>query len=336
MSRYLWALAGDVRGILARLGLRRPQDLVGRVDLLQQLVTGNPRTDLVDLSELLLDPSGRMGVAKGGRLPGLPIDPTSVLNARILGDARYATQRRGAAVANEAEGEGLRLTYEVGNGDRAIGATLAGAVTLGEIVCPPGGITLKLRGYAGQALGFGLVQGLSIDLTGFANDMVGEAMSGGRIVLRLPPELGARDAQSSLGNAAAYGCTGGALLAEGRAGQRFGVRMSGGLLMCEGTGKYAFEYMTGGVGVVLGPTGPVVASGMTGGTVYLLDEDQLTSKRVHADARVTPLSERDPAEAETLRGLVAQFALETGSPKAAALLADWPATVARCLVVGPR
>lgn len=176
------------------------------------------------------------------------------------------------------------------------------------------------------------MQGLSIDLTGFANDMVGEAMSGGRIVLRLPPELGARDAQSSLGNAAAYGCTGGALLAEGRAGQRFGVRMSGGLLMCEGTGKYAFEYMTGGVGVVLGPTGPVVASGMTGGTVYLLDEDQLTSKRVHADARVTPLSERDPAEAETLRGLVAQFALETGSPKAAALLADWPATVARCLV----
>jgi glutamate synthase domain-containing protein 3 len=132
------------------------------------------------------------------------------------------------------------------------------------------------------------------------------------------------------------GRPGGALLAEGRAGQRFGVRMSGGLLMCEGTGKYAFEYMTGGLGVVLGPTGPVVSSGMTGGTVYLLDEDGLTAQRVHADARVAPLAERNPEETETLRGLVIQFARETGSRKAAALLADWPAAVSRFLVVGPR
>lgn len=154
VSRYLWALAGDVRGILARLGLRRPQDLVGRVDLLQQLVTGNPRTDLVDCRCRSTLPGG-WAWPRAGACRACP-SITSVLNARILGDARYATQRRGAAAASptEAEGEGLRLTYEVGNGDCAIGATLSGAVTLGEIACPPGGITLELRGYAGQALHF--------------------------------------------------------------------------------------------------------------------------------------------------------------------------------------
>jgi glutamate synthase domain-containing protein 2/glutamate synthase domain-containing protein 3 len=326
VSRYLLALAGEVRGVLAGLGLRRPQDLVGRVDLLHQIVTGHPRHDAVDLSELLLDPSGRPGTAKGGRAASLPVDPTNLLNARLVGDARAAVAR---TAATDETGP-VVLAYDVSTADRAIGATLAGAVTLGEVPLPPGGLVLRLRGAAGQALGFGLVDGLTLELTGFANDMVGEAMSGGRIVLRLPPALGDRDAQSCLGNAAAYGCTGGALLAEGRAGQRFGVRMSGGLLMCEGTGKYAFEYMTGGVGVVLGPTGPVVASGMTGGTVYLSNDDGLAARRVHPDARVEALGADD---VETLHALVADFATATGSPRAAALLADWPAAAARFVKV---
>ena len=327
VTRYLLALAGEVRGLLARLGLRRPQELVGRVDLLQQLVTGNARTDLVDLSELLLDPSGRPGTAKGGRGPTLPVDPTNLLNARLVGDARYATQRR--ALHPGASGP-VCLTYDITTGDRATGATLAGALTLGDIVCPAEGLVVRLRGYAGQALGFGLVEGLTLDLTGFANDMVGEAMSGGRVVVRLPAALTERDTQSAIGNAAAYGCTGGTLLVEGRAGQRFGVRMSGGLLMSEGTGKYAFEYMTGGVGVVLGSTGPVVASGMTGGVVYLLDEDGYAAKRLHPDARAVPL---DAMDAESLRGHVTEFARETGSPKAARLLAEWPETCARIVKV---
>jgi glutamate synthase (NADPH/NADH) large chain len=280
----------------------------------------------VDLSELLLDPSGRPGTAKGGRAASLPVDPTNLLNARLVGDARAAVAR---TAATDETGP-VVLAYDVSTADRAIGATLAGAVTLGEVPLPPGGLVLRLRGAAGQALGFGLVDGLTLELTGFANDMVGEAMSGGRIVLRLPPALGDRDAQSCLGNAAAYGCTGGALLAEGRAGQRFGVRMSGGLWMCEGTGKYAFEYMTGGVGVVLGPTGPVVASGMTGGTVYLSNDDGLAARRVHPDARVEALGADD---VETLHALVADFATATGSPRAAALLADWPAAAARFVKV---
>ena len=116
---------------------------------------------------------------------------------------------------------------------------------------------------------------MRMELTGFGNDTVAEAMGGGVVVVRAPPEVPAeaRSALSVCGNAACYGATGGKLFAEGRAGQRVGVRNSGATIVVEGAGKYAFEYMTGGVGVVLGPVGPVVASGMTGGVLYLLDED---------------------------------------------------------------
>jgi glutamate synthase domain-containing protein 2/glutamate synthase domain-containing protein 1/glutamate synthase domain-containing protein 3 len=326
VERYLLSLAGDLRGILSRLGLRRPQDLVGRVDLLAQLPTGDARCDKVDLSELLLDASGRPGTAKGARTAdALVADPTSVLNAQIVGDVRAALSRMAAA-----DGGAVRLEYDVVTSDRAIGATLAGKLTLRELALPPGGVTLALRGYAGQALGFALCDGMRIELVGYANDTVGEAMSGGIIVVRQPEVVADRSAQSAIGNAACYGATGGTLLVEGRAGQRLGVRMSDGLVVAEGAGKYAFEYMTGGVGVVVGPVGPVVASGMTGGVVYLYDEDGETAAKVHRDARATAL----PAEeAPRLREILELFAAQTGSERARALLADFPAAAPRFLKI---
>ena len=149
-------------------------------------------------------------------------------------------------------------------------------------------------------------------------------MSGGRIVV-LPGS--ARDSGRSLiGNAAAYGATGGELFVAGRAGQRFGVRNSAATLVSEGVGKYAFEYMTGGTGAVLGPIGTVVGSGMTGGEIFLLDGGALEGK-LHADARFGPLD--DEARAR-LEALLQRFADATGSAIARELLAD-PARVRRVI-----
>jgi glutamate synthase domain-containing protein 3 len=317
VQRYLRALAGDLRRILARLGLQRPDQLVGRVDLLRQVPTGTTRIDKVDLSELLISFGPR-----GEHHERLQVDPTSECNARIA-----------AAVQTGAS----EVALEVSTSDRAVGATLAG---WRATQAAPGAVSIALHGYAGQALGFALSDGMRLELTGYANDSVGEAMSGGTVVVRqfaaVSPE--ARASSSVIGNAACYGATGGRLFVEGRAGQRLGVRNSGAVMVTEGAGKYAFEYMTGGVGVVLGPVGAVVGSGMTGGVVWIYDEavaspSPSTEGRLHRESvRAAPASEADLAE---LRQLVEAHARETGSPRAQALLADWDGASRRFVKVVP-
>jgi glutamate synthase domain-containing protein 3 len=182
---------------------------------------------------------------------------------------------------------------------------------------------LELEGNAGQGFGFALEPGLDLRLSGYANDTVGEVMRGGRIAIRPPP--GDDPVRSLVGNAAAYGATGGELYVAGRAGQRFGVRNSAATLVCEGTGKYAFEYMTGGVGVVAGPVGRVVGSGMTGGELFLLDDGTLEGK-VHRELSRATL---DGEARGRLEDLLKRHLDATGSPAAAALLAEPGALAAR-------
>ena len=301
VMRYLVALAGELRGLLASMGLRHPRELVGRVDKLEQRHTGDPRKDKVDLSELLIDIDS--GLSSKPRQTSTQ-HRASALNARMCADAA----------------SGAPLQYDVANGDRAIGATLAGKIALGEIEAPPEGFAIALSGYAGQALGFAMTEGMRIELTGFANDSPAEAMGGGVLVIRPPRAIAEeqRTALSVCGNAAGYGATGGALFVEGRAGQRVGVRNSGATIVVEGAGKYAFEYMTGGVGVVLGSVRAVIGSGMTGGVVYLHD-DKTIAEKVHQDAEMRPL---DAADVDALRLLVSRHAKETGSFRARSFLAD--------------
>ncbi|MCK6549853.1 glutamate synthase large subunit [Myxococcota bacterium] len=322
VMRYLVALARDVREKLARLGVTHPRDLVGRVDLLRQRPTGDTRKDKLDLSELLVAPEldeahapGRPRTTSAKKI--LPVVPTSPLNERLVEDV----------AANRP------LEYSLVSGDRAFGATLAGRVGLGTMTLPEGGITIRTRGYAGQALGFAMVDGMRLELDGFANDAVGEAMSGGTLVVRVPREVVVDDGKelSIVGNAACYGATGGKLFVEGRAGQRVGVRSSGATIVVEGAGKYAFEYMTGGIGVVLGTIGPVIGSGLTGGIIYVLDDGTITAK-LHTDARSRPL---DSTDAATLRSLLEEHAAETGSARAEALLAHWPDAAKIFLAITP-
>src|SRR5205823_5913476 len=179
----------------------------------------------------------------------------------------------------------LRHAGPITTADRSVGARISGSIAEGSLKLS-GPALLDLSGCAGQGFGFGLVAGVTLRLRGFANDTVGAAMSGGTIVV--VPGAGGDAGRSLVGNAAAYGATGGELFVAGRAGQRFGVRNSAATLVCEGAGKYAFEYMTGGSGAVLGPVGAGVGSGMTGGEVFLLDDGALDGK-LHSDARWAPL-----------------------------------------------
>jgi len=315
VGRYLTALARDVRARLAALGLRRPEDLVGRVDLLERRpARERTRAERIDVAELLIDPREAAGITPLARAPGerptgarLPIDPTSALNARLCAEV----------IEGRAE-----IALDVEATDRTVGATLAGRVAAGEIALPAGGVRIRLRGYAGQALGFACIDGIHLSLTGFANDKVAEAMGGGVIAVRAPEGTPAveRGALSLVGNAACYGATGGRLFVAGRAGQRVGVRNSGAVIVVEGAGKYAFEYMTGGVGVVLGPVGAVVGSGLTGGVLYLRDDAGDLATRVHPSLKRAPLPDADAA---ALRALLEEHLRETGSDRARASLERW-------------
>jgi glutamate synthase domain-containing protein 3 len=321
VQRYLLALGNELRAVLGRLGLSKPEDLVGRVDLLEQVPTGNRRVDRVDLTELLVDPYERREGRRGGRpLSALMVDPTAAANQRLLDEVQ----------AGKSE-----IALELQNSDRSVGATMAGWLSMKPADAPQF-VNVLARGWAGQAFGFACNDGQRLELEGYANDSVAEAMSGGTVVVRQPSEVPAevRGRSSAIGNAACYGATGGRLFVEGRAGQRFGVRNSGATLVCEGAGKYAFEYMTGGVGVVLGPVGPVLGSGMTGGTVWVHEADRKRiEERLHKESVQAQTGTAE--ELDELRALVEAHATETQSPLAKALLADWAAASARFLKIVP-
>ncbi len=321
VKNYLLTLAADVRGKLAALGMRHPRELVGRVDLLDQLTTKDARLDQVDLSNLLLDPRqfARAPAGLGARCSGRKLPPTA-LNFRIVDEVRRAI-----------DDEKVELRYEVRNTDRAVGATLSGALAAGTLPKPKQPIKLLLNGHAGQGLGFALYEGIHIELDGLANDGVAESMSGGRLVVRQPREC-RRTGNSVAGNAAGYGAVAGEIFLEGKAGQRLGVRNSGATIVCEGAGKYAFEYMTHGVAVVLGPVGPVFASGMQGGTIFVHDPQGEARRRMHADAAATPLL---PLEKEQLRALVEKHAELTGSPVAQGMLSNWERALEEFVAVRP-
>jgi len=315
--RYLTCVAEHLRAILAELGLRHPRELVGRVDLLRHKRTGKERWDLLDVSELLADYREDRTGAAGGPAREPRGHGASRLNGGLLDEAR----KQLAAAPDEP----ARLERDLSPGaNEAFGATVAGAIAAGEL--PAGGrVEVRARGFAGQGFGFAATSGMSLRLEGYANDVVGESMGGDARIVVVPPADRPDDTVPHLvGNAAAYGATGGTLFVAGSAGQRFGVRNSGATLVAEGAGEYAFEYMTGGLGVVLGPVGAYVGSGLTGGEVAVFDPDGLLPDRLHKDAVIA--SGVEPGRLADLRSLLEHFAEETGSPRAAAILARWDET----------
>jgi glutamate synthase (NADPH/NADH) large chain len=228
---------------------------------------------------------------------------------------------------------------------------------------PPDTIRINLTGVAGQSFGAWLAHGVTLDLTGDANDYVGKGLSGGRIIVR-PPEKVSRASSENIivGNTVLYGAIAGEAYFSGVAGERFAVRNSGAIAVVEGAGDHACEYMTGGVVVVLGKTGRNFAAGMSGGIAYVYDPDGKFSQLVnHAQVDLVPISAEPDADegtgrpkqrgtsvndfgmgdmlrhdAERLKILIERHQLHTGSAVASELLGNWDASLKHFIKVMPR
>jgi glutamate synthase (NADPH/NADH) large chain len=324
-------VAEDVRGWLAKLGVAKLEDLIGRVDLLQQIEGWTPRQQRLDLSPILAAADSRSGGARHCTEPRNRPRDTGVLATRMLDDMRTAIE----------SGRGGEFTYDVCNADRSIGARLSGAIArrhgnLGMVDAP---ITARLHGHAGQSLGAWNAGGLHLHLEGDANDYVGKGMAGGRIVLQPPAaaRFVARDTPI-MGNTCLYGATGGELYAAGRAGERFAVRNSGALAVVEGVGDHGCEYMTGGVVAILGRTGLNFGAGLTGGLAYVLDIDRDFVDRYNHELidvlRITP--EGMEHHRHHLRTLLRCHVECTGSAWGAQLLEDFRDVAGRFWLVKPK
>ena len=306
-------IAEEVREILASLGMRSLQEVIGRTDLLYQVSRGAAHLDDLDLNPLLAqaDPGG---LPRYCTLEGRNEVPDT-LDAQMIVDAAPLFR----------EGEKMQLTYTVRNTHRAVGTRLSSMITrkFGMTGLRPGHMTVRLRGSAGQSLGAFAVQGLKLEVFGDANDYVGKGLSGGTIVVRpMTKSPLATNLNTIIGNTVLYGATAGKLFAAGQAGERFAVRNSGAQVVVEGCGSNGCEYMTGGTAVILGPVGHNFGAGMTGGMAFIYDPDGMLPLRINEDSVVYQRVQTDYWEG-LLKGLIAEHMKETQSSFAERLILEW-------------
>ncbi|MDG2615182.1 glutamate synthase large subunit [Thermoleptolyngbya sichuanensis XZ-Cy5] len=312
---FFYFIAEEARSLLARLGYRSLNEIIGRADLLKVRdgVTLT-KTKTLDLSCLINLPDTREDRS-------WLVHETVHSNGPVLDDEILSDPAVQAAIQNQ-----TTLTKSVGvvNTDRSVGARVAGAIArqYGDTGFA-GHLTLEFQGSVGQSFGAFNLPGMTLKLEGEANDYVGKGMHGGEIIIQ-PAAAASFDPASNVivGNTCLYGATGGTLFASGQAGERFAVRNSLGRAVIEGAGDHCCEYMTGGVIVVLGRVGRNVGAGMTGGLAYFLDEDGSFPSKVNPEIikiqRVT-----SPVGEQQLKDLIAAYADRTGSAKAKHILANW-------------
>jgi glutamate synthase (NADPH/NADH) large chain len=352
---YFFFVAEELRQIMAEMGFRTVEEMIGQVDKLD------------------MRPAIKQWKARG-------IDLTRILhqvppaNGHALHQTMEQDHNLAAALDNDLiaaarpaidSGETLVLERQVRNVNRTVGAMLSGEIAKAHGHAGLKGESLRINftGVAGQSFGAWLAHGVTLDLTGDANDYVGKGLSGGRIVVRQPAGV-EREASDNIivGNTVLYGAIAGEAFLGGVAGERFAVRNSGAIAVVEGTGDHGCEYMTGGVVVVLGKTGRNFAAGMSGGIAYVYDADG--QFRDLCNLAQVDLSAIDPDpdeedgtgrpqqrgrnvedygmgdmlrhDAERLRILVERHKLHTGSKRAAALLDDWSGALGKFVKVMPR
>lgn len=354
---YFFFVAEELRQIMAEMGFRTVEEMVGRVDRIDmRRVERHWKAHGVDLKRIL---------------HAVPIEEGKAL-------FHTDTQDHGLAAALDVElieackpaiesGQAVQLTRTIRNVNRTVGTMLSGRIAEahGHAGLAPDTIRIDFTGVAGQSFGAWLAHGVTISLTGDANDYVGKGLSGGRIIVRQPDEAPRAPGENIIvGNTVLYGAIAGEAYFQGVAGERFAVRNSGAVAVVEGTGDHGCEYMTGGVVCVLGPTGRNFAAGMSGGIAYVYDPERRFEKLCnHAQVDVIdvqpgdgegaekswgtpqqrPVSVEnngmgDPLyhDAERLRILVERHLLHTGSAQAKALLDDWTNELKNFRKVMPR
>jgi len=310
---FFTQLAGDLQRLLAKFGLASLNDAIGRVDLLEQMrFDGN-----LDLTPMLAKPSGG------------PMRWMGVRNDRPGVDHQLDEPWVEPALSAIAEGKPFFVKDVICNAHRAVGARLAGELGIRRATGELGAadVTFDLTGTAGQSFGAFAAEGMTLILTGQANDFVGKGLSGADLILRPVGRAAERsDEHVLLGNVALYGATSGRMFAAGRAGERFAVRNSGVVTVVEGVGDHPCEYMTGGQVVVLGEVGINFGAGMTGGTAWVLDRKQrmITGKRYHLEfLEATPFNDVEVEKQDALKALIAEHVRLTYSVVGRNLLAEW-------------
>jgi glutamate synthase (ferredoxin) len=335
-------LAEEVRELMAKLGFRKFDEMIGRTDRLKQRRVNHPKARQIDLSRVLHRPDVPAGT-KMYQCETQDHRLDRALDHQLIAACKPAIEKS----------EKVVLDMPIRNVNRTVGAMLSGEIArrYGDRGLPDGTIRVRFAGTAGQSFGAFLARGVTFELEGAANDYVGKGLSGGRLII-FPSKAAniERDKGIIVGNTVLYGAIAGECYFSGVAGERFAVRNSGAVAVVEGAGAHCCEYMTGGIVVVLGETGTNFAAGMSGGIAFVLDESGKFQQRCNlAMVDLEPLADQDEhvealehrggdleahglvdvvhsltqSDAKLLHSLIARHASFTQSPKAKAILASW-------------
>lgn len=318
LINYFRFIAEDARKIMAEMGVRSVDELIGRSDMLSKRPEINERIDTIDIRPVI----ERIAADSPGKcVDGQPDMLKDILDRRMIADAEPAIY----------SGNITNLEYDISNIDRSVGAMLSGEIVRRERDLKNGTINIKFNGTAGQSFGAFLIKGISFELKGQANDYVGKGLSGGKISIfhdGKDPKVNA-----IAGNTILYGATGGETYIAGKVGERFCVRNSGATAVAEGAGDHCCEYMTGGKVVILGEVGRNFGAGMSAGVAYVLNDNGDFDRHCNMD-----MVELDPVESQEdvseLRSILEAHFNNTGSRKAKEILDD-PHGVKRFIKVIP-
>ena len=349
---FFFYIAEEVREIMAQLGIRTFDELVGRVDLLDtKKGIDHWKAKGLDFKKIFAQPLHQLNPDKR-QVTIQDHNLEKALDQDLIVKSSVALER----------GERVSFIHPVKNVNRTVGAMLSGRVArkYGHAGLPDDTIHIQLNGTAGQSFGAFLAKGITFDLVGDGNDYVGKGLSGGRVIVRTPHEFKGNSIENIIvGNTVLYGAIAGEAYSNGVAGERFAVRNSGVLTVVEGTGDHGAEYMTGGTVVVLGNTGRNFAAGMSGGIAYVFDEDGLFAKRcnttmatlepvLRSAAQIAtipqaqwhaPLDVKDGGDRltdeEILKDLIEKHFRYTGSEQAKAILKDWDVALGQFIKVFP-
>jgi glutamate synthase domain-containing protein 2/glutamate synthase domain-containing protein 1/glutamate synthase domain-containing protein 3 len=325
--KYLFFVAEEARELMAQLGVRTFDELIGRTDLLEtDEAIDHWKARGVDLTSVFAMPEIPAGAPRHRtRAPEPVLD--DALDWELVRQAEPALER----------GEAVRIETAVRNVNRTVGGVLSSEIArrFGPAGLPEGTIDVALSGSAGQSFGAWLMPGVTFTLAGETNDYAGKGLAGGVLTVRPPEDAGfAAEENVIVGNTVLYGATAGRAFFRGLAGERFAVRNSGADAVVEGVGDHGCEYMTGGRVVVLGPAGRNFGAGMSGGIAYVHDEHNRFAGCCNTElVDLDPLTEHDEAE---LKDLIAEHAARTGSPVAQGMLDGWDEAVRRFVKVMPR
>jgi glutamate synthase domain-containing protein 3 len=316
---FMFFVAEELREIMAELGFKSVNDMIGQSDCLEfQDVSNHPKARHVDLNVILHKPELRQGDTRFNTQKQDHALIESIDERFLIEMAQPALER----------GEKVKQTLDIRNVDRTAGTTLSGMVAqkYGHAGLPEDTIHFKFNGHAGQSFGCFLAKGITMELEGDANDYCGKGLSGGKIIV-YPPKVaiggGFKPAENIIaGNVICYGAISGEIYLRGVVGERFCVRNSGANAVVEGVGDHGCEYMTGGRVVVIGPTGRNFAAGMSGGIAYVYDESAQFAKLCNLE--MVELEQPDkPEDRETIKRLLENHYKSTGSTKAKAILDDF-------------